>query len=71
MSIIERIMSFLGAKGTPIPTANTIEEGMVGALAPSWEPEELLPKEEREKIKIWQTKFLMNLQETPIQFTYH
>ena len=44
-------MSFLGAKGTPIPTANTIEEGMVGAPAPNWEPEELLPKEEREKIK--------------------
>jgi len=40
-------MSFLGAKGTPIPVANTIEEAMVGKPVPNYEPEEVPPKKEK------------------------
>ena len=50
MSLLERIMSWFGGKA--LPSANTVEEVIAGTqLPPTWEAEELLPKEARKEVK--------------------
>ena len=50
MSLLERIMSWFGGK--VVPSANTVEEVIAGTqLPPTWEAEELLPKEARKEVK--------------------
>ena len=50
MSLLERIMSWFGGKA--LPSANVVEEAIVGhRLPPTWEAEELLPKEARKEVK--------------------
>ena len=50
MSLLERIMSWFGGK--VVPSANTGEEVIAGTqLPPTWESEELLPKEARKEVK--------------------
>ena len=50
MSLLERIMSWFGGKA--LPSANTVEEVIAGTqLPPTWEAEELLPKEARKDVK--------------------
>tara|TARA_B100000427_G_C15482498_1_gene583750 strand:- start:1012 stop:1356 length:345 start_codon:yes stop_codon:yes gene_type:complete len=50
MSLLERIMSWFGGKA--LPSANVVEEAIVGhQLPPTWEAEELLPEEARKEVK--------------------
>ena len=50
MSLLERIMSWFGGKA--LPSANVVEEAIVGhRLPPTWEAEELLPEEARKEVK--------------------
>ena len=50
MSLLERIMSWFGGKA--LPSANTVEEVIAGTQSPpTWEAEELLPKEARKEVK--------------------